>query len=166
MRLESTIKQAVPCQAHLSYPQTVTPGDRSYERGFSGSKVDPVEQRFEDVGVRLDEVGAVGVRKGCYVGQEVVSRMQHRGTARRRVLIVNGDGDLPAPGTDIAAGGRSIGTLGSTAGRSGLAIVRIDRAKDAMDAGTAITAGETAVTLRIPAFAKFTYPVSAAEGEG
>ncbi len=116
--------------------------------------------------VLLDEVGGVGFRKGCYVGQEVVSRMQHRGTARRRVLIVSGDGDLPAPGVDIAAGGRSIGTLGSTAGRSGLAIVRIDRAKDAMDAGTAITAGETAVTLRIPAFAKFTYPVSAAEGEG
>ena len=39
--------------------------------------------------VLLDEIGGVGFRKGCYVGQEVVSRMQHRGTARRRVLIVS-----------------------------------------------------------------------------
>ena len=32
--------------------------------------------------VLLDQTGGVGFRKGCYVGQEVVSRMQHRGTAR------------------------------------------------------------------------------------
>src|SRR5690606_23997712 len=37
--------------------------------------------------VLLDQNDGVGMRKGCYVGQEVVSRMQHRGTARRRVLI-------------------------------------------------------------------------------
>ena len=37
--------------------------------------------------VLLDENGGVGFKKGCYIGQEVVSRMQHRGTARRRVLI-------------------------------------------------------------------------------
>ena len=36
--------------------------------------------------VLLDQNGGIGFRKGCYVGQEVVSRMQHRGTARRRTL--------------------------------------------------------------------------------
>jgi len=113
--------------------------------------------------VLLDELGGVGFRKGCYIGQEVVSRMQHRGTARRRVLIVEGEHDLPAPGTDISAGGRSIGTLGSTEGKHGLAIVRIDRAKDAMDAGTQIIAGDVVVSLQIPSFAKFTYPKSAGD---
>ena len=99
--------------------------------------------------VLLDQNGGVGFRKGCYVGQEVVSRMQHRGTARRRVLIVDGDGDLPAPGTEIIAGGRAIGTLGSVAGGVGLAIVRIDQVKDAMDAGTPIT-GRRACRCRSP----------------
>jgi tRNA-modifying protein YgfZ len=113
--------------------------------------------------VLLDELGGVGFRKGCYVGQEVVSRMQHRGTARRRVLIVEAESDLPATGTEVSADGRSIGTLGSTAGRSGLAIVRIDRAKEAMDAGTPILAGDVAVSLRIPTFAKFTYPQPAGD---
>lgn len=115
--------------------------------------------------VLLDETGGVGFSKGCYVGQEVVSRMHHRGTARRRVLLVSADAPLPAPGTDILANGRSIGTLGSVAGTQGLAIVRIDRVKDAVDGGIVITAADVALSLSIPAWAKFTFPQEAAGAE-
>ncbi|MCR5859066.1 folate-binding protein YgfZ [Mesorhizobium sp. J428] len=114
--------------------------------------------------VLLDQNGGVGFRKGCYVGQEVVSRMQHRGTARRRVLVAHGDGPLPAPGTEITANGRAIGTLGTVAGERGLAIVRIDRVKDAVDAGVPILADETAVALAIPPHARFTFPQDADAG--
>jgi folate-binding protein YgfZ len=107
--------------------------------------------------VLLDQVGGVGFRKGCYVGQEVVSRMQHRGTARRRVLIVSGDA-LPASGAEVVANGRPIGTLGSTAGTRGLAILRIDKVKDALDAGAPIEAGGVPVSVAIPFWATFTYP--------
>ena len=69
--------------------------------------------------VLMDLNGGLGFRKGCYVGQEVVSRMQHRGTARRRVVIVTGSTDLPATGTELTAGGKPIGTLGSTDGHQG-----------------------------------------------
>ena len=48
--------------------------------------------------VLLDQLGGVGFKKGCYVGQEVVSRMQHRGTARRRLLHVEAAAPLPATG--------------------------------------------------------------------
>jgi folate-binding protein YgfZ len=111
--------------------------------------------------VLLDQNGGVGFRKGCYVGQEVVSRMQHRGTARRRVLVATADADLPPPGTDILAGGRSVGTLGSTAGHAGIAIARIDKVKAAMDDGVAITAGDVPLSLAIPAWARFTFPQEA-----
>ncbi|HEY6633187.1 MAG TPA: folate-binding protein YgfZ [Rhizobiaceae bacterium] len=107
--------------------------------------------------VLLDQTGGVGFRKGCYVGQEVVSRMQHRGTARRRVLLVSGD-PLPAPGTEVVANGRPIGALGSTSGGNGLAILRIDRVKDALDAGVPIEAGGVALAVAIPGWASFTYP--------
>jgi folate-binding protein YgfZ len=107
--------------------------------------------------VLLDQMGGVGFKKGCYVGQEVVSRMQHRGTARRRVMIVSGD-TLPVSGTDVAANGRALGTLGATAGGKALAILRIDRVKDALDAGTPIEAGGVAVSVAIPSWATFTYP--------
>jgi folate-binding protein YgfZ len=108
--------------------------------------------------VLLDQMGGVGFRKGCYVGQEVVSRMQHRGAARRRVLIASAESALPAPGADILADGRPIGTLGSAAGKSGLAVVRIDKVKAAMDDGVPILAGGVALSLAIPQWAKFSFP--------
>lgn len=115
--------------------------------------------------VLLDETGGVGFKKGCYVGQEVVSRMQHRGTARRRVLIVSADHALPAPGTELTVAGRPVGTLGASEGTSGLAIVRIDRIKAALDAGQAILAGDVAVSLAIPSWAKFSFPREAVGAE-
>ncbi|MER8663903.1 folate-binding protein YgfZ [Mesorhizobium sp. M1148] len=115
--------------------------------------------------VLLDETGGVGFKKGCYVGQEVVSRMQHRGTARRRVLIVSADRALPAPGTELTVAGRPVGTLGSTAGTAGLAIARIDRVKAALDAGQPVLAGDVTVSLAIPSWAKFSFPREAIGAE-
>ena len=115
--------------------------------------------------VLLDENGGLGFRKGCYVGQEVVSRMQHRGTARRRVMIVSAGEALPQPGAEVSAGGRALGTLGSTAGNAGLAIVRIDRVKAALDAGVEILAGGTPVQLTIPPRARYTFPAEASAEE-
>lgn len=113
--------------------------------------------------VLLDQIAGVGFRKGCYIGQEVVSRMQHRGTARRRVLIATAETALPEQGTPVEANGRPIGALGTVSGKQALAIVRIDRVKDAMDAGQPITAEGIALTLSIPAWAGFTFPEASAE---
>lgn len=113
--------------------------------------------------VLYDQLGGVSFRKGCYVGQEVVSRMQHRGTARRRVVTVTGEAPLPAPGSELSAGGKPIGTLGTVAGNRGLAIVRIDRAGEAMAAGTAILAGNEAVLLSLPSWSGLSFPAGAAE---
>lgn len=100
--------------------------------------------------VLMDLNGGVSFRKGCFVGQEVVSRMQHRGTARRRLALVTADEALPASGTEITAGGKTIGTLGTVLGSDGLAIVRTDRAGSAVDAGTPVTAGDVTVRLSLP----------------
>ena len=67
----------------------------------------------------FDQLNGVDFNKGCYVGQEVVSRMEHRGTARKRIVPVEGEAPLPAPGTSIEAGGVPIGTLGSVERRVG-----------------------------------------------
>ncbi|RWC50156.1 MAG: folate-binding protein [Mesorhizobium sp.] len=115
--------------------------------------------------VLLDETGGVGFKKGCYVGQEVVSRMQHRGTARRRVLIASAEKPLPEPGTELTVAGRPVGALGSTIGTTGLAVARIDRIKAALDAGQSILAGDVPVTLAIPSWAKFSFPQEAVSAE-
>ncbi|MGF9562469.1 folate-binding protein YgfZ [Neorhizobium sp. JUb45] len=115
--------------------------------------------------VLLDKDGGLSFRKGCYVGQEVVSRMQHRGTARRRVVIVSAEQDLPAAGTEIMAGAKPVGTLGSTSGGQGLAIVRIDRVGDALASGTPLTAADIAVSLTLPEWTGLSFPTETQEAE-
>lgn len=111
--------------------------------------------------VAMDQLSGVDFTKGCYVGQEVVSRMQHRGTARRRPLVVTTTaGALPAPGTEITAGGKPVGVLGSTAGAVGIALGRLDRVTDAMTAGEPILAGDVPVALTLPPYAHYSLPPS------
>src|SRR5882724_6120363 len=98
----------------------------------------------------MDRLHRVDFEKGCYVGQEVVSRMQHRGTARTRIVRVSLDGPRPEPGTAILAGDRPVGTMGSAADNKGLALIRIDRVTDALGAGLALTAGGLAIRLADP----------------
>jgi folate-binding protein YgfZ len=98
----------------------------------------------------MDRLHGVDFAKGCYVGQEVVSRMQHRGTARTRTMRIVLQEFSPEPGTAILAGDKPVGTIGSTAGRNGLALIRTDRAADALAAGTPLTAGGLAIRLAAP----------------
>jgi folate-binding protein YgfZ len=98
----------------------------------------------------MDRLHGVDFDKGCYVGQEVVSRMQHRGTARTRTVRVVLDGPSPEPGAAILAGDKQVGTIGSTAGHNGLALIRTDRVADALAAGLQLTAGGLAIRLADP----------------
>lgn len=113
--------------------------------------------------ILLDKNGGLSFRKGCYVGQEVVSRMQHRGTARRRVAHVAADAALPAAGTEITANGKPVGTLGSVSDKNALAIVRIDRVGDAVANGVPLLADDVQVTIALPEWTGLTFP---AEAEG
>lgn len=98
----------------------------------------------------MDHLHGVDFDKGCYVGQEVVSRMQHRGTARTRSVKVLLDDLSPEVGVSVMAGDKQVGTMGSSAKGKGIALVRIDRVADALDAGQALTAGGLALKLAEP----------------
>jgi tRNA-modifying protein YgfZ len=103
----------------------------------------------------FDLLNGVNFTKGCYVGQEVVSRMQHRGTARTRVLAVAAAEPLPVGGADILADGFAVGRLGSVAGGRGVALARLDRVGEAQAKGQPLSAGGVAVTLSAPAWAGY-----------
>jgi tRNA-modifying protein YgfZ len=98
----------------------------------------------------MDRLHGIDFDKGCYIGQEVVSRMQHRGTARTRTVRVTLDGGAPETGAAVLAGDKPVGTMGSTAGARGLALIRIDRAADALAAGTQLTSGGLAIRIAEP----------------
>jgi hypothetical protein len=106
----------------------------------------------------MDQLHGVDFGKGCYVGQEVVSRVEHRATARSRVVPIVYDDFSPAPGLPVMAGEKQIGTLGSTARGRGLALLRLDRIADAAAAGTQLTAGGIAIRAVKPAWATFPWP--------
>jgi folate-binding protein YgfZ len=101
----------------------------------------------------LDLLNGVSFAKGCFVGQEVVSRMQHRGVARKRIVIVEGEGPLRS-GADIVAGSATIGTIGSVAGNRGLALLRLDRAEEASAKGEGLTAAGGRIAMRLPDYLK------------
>jgi folate-binding protein YgfZ len=95
----------------------------------------------------MDLFNGVDFRKGCYVGQEVVSRMKHRGEARKRVVRVRLSGAAPAPGTPVMDGALAVGALGAAAGDKALALLRIDRAAEAQAAGRPLAAAGVTLTV-------------------
>ncbi len=96
----------------------------------------------------MDLIHGLDFKKGCYIGQEVVSRVEHRGTARKRIVPIALRGPAPAPGTEIRAGDIAIGTMGSatSAGRA-LAMIRLDKAEEALANATPLIAGGAIVEL-------------------
>jgi hypothetical protein len=98
----------------------------------------------------FDQLHGVDFEKGCFIGQEVVARMEHRGTARKRILPVEGDQPLPPTGSDVLAGDTVVGSLTSIDGRLGLASLRLDRVEQAYNAGETLRAGEATLSLRKP----------------
>lgn len=102
----------------------------------------------------MDRLEGISFDKGCYVGQEVVSRMQHRGTARTRTVRLLVDGASPEAGADVTADGKSVGTMGSSHDGHALALLRLDKVSDAMARGAALSAGGITVRLVDPADAK------------
>ena len=101
----------------------------------------------------FDLYQGVSFTKGCFVGQEVVARMEHKSVVRKRVVRLQGAG--LAPGAEVKLGEVVIGTVGSVAGADGLALVRLDRVADALDAGQALTAGAQPVAIDATAIGRY-----------
>jgi folate-binding protein YgfZ len=106
----------------------------------------------------MDQLHGVDFDKGCYVGQEVVSRVEHRNSARSRIVMVTYDDNTPDDGVPVMAGEKQLGMVGSAVNGTALALLRLDRLGDAMAAGTPLDAGGIKVRAKKPAWAKFPFP--------
>ena len=105
----------------------------------------------------MDQLGGVDFDKGCYVGQEVVSRVEHRNSARSRVVPIAFD-VAPLAGLPVTAGDKAVGVMGSAHDGRGLALLRLDRVADAMASATPLIAGGVAVRPVKPIWATFPWP--------
>jgi folate-binding protein YgfZ len=106
----------------------------------------------------MDQLEGVDFAKGCFVGQEVVSRIQHKGGAKTRVVPVAYSDSKPLEGVEVKIGEKQAGFFGSAANGRGLAKLRLDRVEDGLKAGESLSAGNIPLTLVKPDWAKFPFP--------
>lgn len=106
----------------------------------------------------MDALKGVDFHKGCFIGQEVVSRVERRGTEQRKRIVPVAFENAPAQGAEITAGGKPAGFMGSSAGRLGLAMLRLDRIEEALQAGGKVIAGNIPLTLLKPDWMPFEVP--------
>ncbi len=102
--------------------------------------------------VNYDALAGVSYKKGCFIGQEVSSRMKRKGDPRKRTVIAETDGPAPAKGAAITAGGSTLGEIMSGAETGALAMIRLDRWEKAQTDKTPTECEGQAHSLRLPAY--------------
>lgn len=104
------------------------------------------------------ERGGIDFEKGCYVGQEVVSRMEHRATARRRFAVISAKNlvpSFPPMGTELKSGDKKIGVMGSHMDETGLALLHLERAGAVRDRSGRMETNYGILEARPPSYANF-----------
>jgi folate-binding protein YgfZ len=98
----------------------------------------------------FDELAGVDWDKGCYMGQELTARTHYRALVKKRLVPVAIEGPAPAPGTPVLADGVEAGTMRSSSGGWGLALLK----REAVDGAQALTAGSAKLAPRLPSWHK------------
>jgi folate-binding protein YgfZ len=98
----------------------------------------------------LEELNGVDFKKGCFVGQENVSRMKRRATTRKKFCPVTFAGAAPAFGAVVSAGAAELGQIRTGMDGRAMALLRLDRALAAQEDGVKILAEGKEMRLAPP----------------
>lgn len=96
----------------------IAAGIPEWGRDYRAAEVFPTD-------INMDVMNGIDYKKGCFVGQEVASRMKRKGLIRKRTVRLQGEG--LEPGAELRAGENILGTVTSAAGSEALALIRTDR---------------------------------------
>jgi folate-binding protein YgfZ len=134
--------------AHLDYDALrvrlgVPEGGKDYDFGDAY----PHEADF-------DLLNGVSFTKGCYVGQEIVARMQNKTVVRKRVVKISAATPITS-GVDLLLGEVSVGRVGTVDGMHALAMLRLDRAAEAQDKNQHLKAGHATIEVEPEALARY-----------
>lgn len=130
-------------------PTTATPEDYAELRVSLGVPESGFDYALSDIyphEADFDLFNGVSFKKGCFVGQEVVARMQNKTVVRKRIVKIRAATPLHT-GHDINIGEIPIGKVGTVSGSNALALVRLDRAVEALDKDIPITSGDVAIEV-------------------
>lgn len=139
----------------LGTRSAASPGDAEYDAfrstlGVPDLARDAAPEELFALEALLEELHGVDFQKGCFVGQENVSRMKRRATTRKKFCPVVVDGDAPSYGTPIRAGEAELGSIRTGASGRAIALLRLDRALEAAEKGEPLAAGAQPIRLDPP----------------
>ena len=147
---QASIEETLSKEATLA-PQNAYETHR-IELGVSEFGVEFVSEELFPMDINYDALNGVNYKKGCFVGQEVASRMKRKGDVRKRTLIAAYEGDPPAKGDTITAGESKLGEILSTESGKALALIRLDRWEKAKAAGDKPVIHDQHVHLTVPEY--------------
>lgn len=82
----------------------------------------------ESLPLEARQDAAISMEKGCYMGQETVSRIVFRGHVNKILMGVRFAGDAPAAGSALLRDGKEVGKVTSASGAVALALLRYEDA--------------------------------------
>ena len=159
-RLEEIPGRRLPTTAYVA--RRVAAGVAEAPADFALGDTFPHEANF-------DLSGSVDFKKGCFVGQEVVSRMQHKTVVRKRVVPVSAPPGALATGGELRLGEVAVGQIGSRNGEGSqaLALVKLDRIADAADKGQSLTTADgTPVAVDADTLSRYRQQVATKKAAG
>jgi len=98
----------------------------------------------------FEELHGIDWDKGCFMGQELTARTRYRGLVKKRLLPVRFDGPAPAPGSQVTCEGKDAGTLCSSIGDRGLALLRLERLDGPLEAGGTVLTPQRPDWIKLP----------------
>lgn len=120
--------------------------DRRIALGVPDLALDAQPEEVFALEALLEELNGVDFQKGCFIGQENVSRMKRRATTRKKFCPIVFEGEAPAFGTPVVSGDAELGTVRTGVNGRAIALLRLDRALGA----TTLSAGGKPVRLDPP----------------
>jgi len=135
--------------AYAPQAETASPDDWRafrYAHSLAEAGTDFGPDDLYAIDANLDLLAAIDFHKGCYVGQELTSRMKRRGQIKNRIIGFRYEGHAPEAGAEILNIDKRAGEVLAATQGYGLALMRIDRRE-----GDLSTDGKP-VTLNIPAW--------------
>ena len=91
---------------------------------------------------------AVSFTKGCYIGQEPVARLHHRGRPNRHLRGLRLSAPVEA-GAGLTLGGKEVGRVGSGCVSPALGPIALAIVRREAEPGAELVAGEDGVTARV-----------------
>ena len=100
---------------------------RRLELGIGEGGVDLLVNDDYPIEGGLIELGGLDLKKGCFVGQEVASRMKRKSGVRKKLCPLRCDGPVLAAGAPVYLGDVPVGEVRSAMPGRALALIRFDR---------------------------------------